>query len=159
MKAIVVALALTAMVFSIGITQSEAAQVAAKAQKNTGCGLGSTVVTDNDTLLGQLAMTFLNGIVGNQTFGITLGTSNCKKATKIVSIDTLNFVAGNMDTLARDMAMGEGEALDTLAELMEVPTAERTDFYATLQGNFSNIFTSETVQAADVIDNIAAFTS
>ncbi len=157
MKAFIVALASAAMFLAIGVPQAKAAT--ALAQENTGCGLGSTLITTHDTLVAQLAMTFLNGTLGNQTFGITSGTSNCKQATTVVSIDTLNFVAGNMDHLARDISMGEGEALDTLAELMEVPAAERTAFNASLQANFSKIFTSEDVEAAAVIDNIVAVIS
>jgi len=158
MKKLVVALALTAMVFAVGISETKAA-TPAMAQSNTGCGLGAMLIQNNDSLVGQLAMTLLNGTLGNQTFGITSGTSNCKQATNIVSIETLNFVAGNMDNLARDIAMGEGETLNTLAELMEVPVAKRAGFYATLQANFSRIYTSETVEAAEVIDNIVTVTS
>lgn len=156
MKKLIIGIALAVMVFSFGASKAEAA---AKAQSNTGCGLGSQAITDNDSLIGQLAMTFLNGISGNQTFGISSGTSGCKQATSVVSNETHKFVAENMDGLAQDIAMGTGETLETLAELMEVPTAEKADFYATLQGSFSDIYTSENVEAGTVIDNIVAVTS
>ncbi len=156
MKKLIIGIALAVMVFSFGASKAEAA---AKAQSNTGCGLGSQLITQNDTLLGQLAMTFLNGISGNQTFGITSGTSGCKQATSIVSNETNKFVAENMDGIAQDIAMGTGETIETLAELMNVPTTERAGFYTALQANFSDIYTSENVEAGTVIDNIVAVTS
>ncbi len=60
-----------------------------------------------------------------------------------------------METLAQDMATGSGESLVTLAELMEVPAEKRGAFYASLQSNFTKIYTSSDVQSAEVIDNIS----
>jgi len=65
-------------------------------QLNYGCGLGATVFKDgqaNDSLLLQLVATFLNGLCGNGTFGITSGTSECAPPAKTVSIDRLNEFA------------------------------------------------------------------
>ncbi|MCK4739248.1 MAG: DUF3015 family protein [Deltaproteobacteria bacterium] len=156
MKKYLIVLALAVFVFTFGVNDSEAA---AKAQMNTGCGLGSTLIEGNDSLLAQLGITFLNGICGNQTFGITLGTSGCKKFTSVASTETQNFVAKNMEGLAKDIAMGSGESLDTLAELLAVPAAERVEFNSTLQASFSDIFTSESVEAGDVFDNIVTLIS
>lgn len=125
---------------------------------NTGCGLGAAALGKSafaDTLIGNLVVTFLNGISGNQTFGITTGTSECKAPSKVADNGILKeFVVANMDNLAKDIAMGQGESLTTLAELMGVAKDSRTAVYAKLQSNFSNIFTSENVDAAQVVDNI-----
>ena len=76
---------------------------------------------------------------------------------KFVKNDRLNdFVVANMDTLAKDIAAGRGESLDTMAELMEISVNERTAVYAQLQTNFSTIFNSERVEAAEVIDHIVS---
>ncbi|MBI5232857.1 MAG: DUF3015 family protein [Deltaproteobacteria bacterium] len=133
-------------------------QAAGDMKQNVGCGLGEVALEGADeTLMVQVLAATTNGTFGNQTFGITSGTSNCKQPTRVVSSERLNeFVAGNMDTLAKDMARGQGEALSTLAELMAVSHENRAEFYATLQANFSKVFTSESVESADVIDNIAA---
>ena len=78
-----------------------------------------------------------------------------KRATSIVSREHLEiFVAENMDNLAKDIAMGQGESLDTLAELMEVPSDSRPQLFAKLQTNFSDIYTSDAIDAAGVVDNI-----
>src|SRR5574337_695205 len=105
MKRLVIAglsLAFFAGTFALPATSS----AVSSAQENTGCGLGAMLIGDkgNDMLIGQLAMTFLNGILGNQTFGITSGTSNCKAPTRVVTNERLNqFVADNMDSLAQDI--------------------------------------------------------
>jgi hypothetical protein len=126
-------------------------------QKNTGCGLGSIVMQGNDGLVFQVLAATTNGTFGNQTFGMTSGTSNCEKPSRFVSIERINnYVADNMDNLANDIAKGDGEYLNTLAVLMEVPEGSRTGFYSTLQSNFSRIYPSTDVSSVDVVRNIQA---
>lgn len=146
----------------ISLFIASTAFAAGQARRNVGCGLGTMLFKDSadDKWLLQALQATTNGTFGNQTFGITTGTSECERATKIASNEKLNqFVADNMDNLAKDIAMGHGETLDTLAELMEVPLQERAEFYSKLQVNFSSIFTSADVQAAEVLDNIVTITS
>lgn len=130
---------------------------AGRAHDNTGCGLG-TLLWENkadDSSISQAFQATTNGTFGSQTFGISTGTSECKQPTRFVTNEKVNqFVTHNMDNIAKDIATGKGESLDTLAELMEVPVDKRPAFYSKLQANFSSIFTSEKVEAADVIDNI-----
>lgn len=123
------------------------------ANSNTGCGLGSQVIKNQDSTLMQIFAATTNGTSGNQTFGITSGTSGCAKPAKFVSNDKANeFVANNMDVLALDISNGQGEALTTLATLLNVSNTE--EFNTVLQANFDKIYTSEKVSSADVIDNI-----
>jgi hypothetical protein len=123
--------------------------------KNTGCGLGSMVFEGQNGLMSQTAAATTNGTFGNQTFGITSGTSNCeqyKSFTYNEKVDT--FVADNMDNLARDIARGQGEYVNTLAVLMEVPDAKKASFRSQLQAHFSDIYTSDKVTHSDVVQNI-----
>jgi hypothetical protein len=128
------------------------------ANANTGCGLGNQVITNQDSVLMQLFAVTTNGTSGNQTFGITSGTSGCAKPAKFVSNDRANeFVAGNMDLLALDISNGQGEALTTLTTLATLLNVSNTDVFAsTLQENFDKIYTSSNVTSANVIDNIVA---
>ncbi|HVN25298.1 MAG TPA: DUF3015 domain-containing protein [Syntrophorhabdales bacterium] len=129
-------------------------------QKNYGCGLGSMAWEGNDGLISQISAATTNGSSGNQTFGITSGTSNCTQYSEWTSNQKVNvFVADNMDSLAKDIAKGNGEHLDTLASLMNVPQKDRTAFNAKLQKNFARIYTSESVSAQDVVRNIEAVIS
>ncbi len=121
-----------------------------------GCGLGSMVFGNQPGPVQIFAAT-TNGTFGTQTFGITTGTSNCTKQPKFAGKERLNeFVLANMDNLAKDVAMGHGESLDTLAELLGVSADKKQLVYAKLQASFSNIFTSEKVEVADVVDAIVA---
>ncbi len=128
------------------------------AHMNTGCGLGTMLFKnngDNSTLI-QTFQATTNGIFGNQTFGITSGTSECKQPAKFASNERMNeFVLANMDNLAKDIAMGKGETLDAFAELMGVPVENRAEFATKLQASFGTIFTSNDVVMANVMDNIA----
>ena len=142
-----------------GMMSTGVAFAAGSSQNNTGCGLGSMLLGEaaNDSLLLQVFAATTNGTFANQTFGITSGTSDCKMPSKIVKNERLNeFVVSNFDSLAKDIAMGRGESLDTMAELMGISADKREAVYAQLQTNFSSIFTSERVEAADVVDNIVS---
>jgi hypothetical protein len=125
---------------------------------NCGCGIGTMALGDYEaTVLSQVAATFLNNLCGNQTFGITSGTLECDPATRVVRSERVReYVEGNMDHLAMDMATGQGETLHALADLMEVPAKDRDSLFTSLQANFDNIFASEAVTADEVISGIAA---
>src|SRR5690606_18402558 len=96
-----------------------------------------------------------NGTSGNQTFGITTGTSGCTQDGVVRSNwKTAMFIGNNMNKLARDMSVGNGEALDSLAALLNVSEADKAEFNTTLQSSFSSVFTSEEIQSEDVAANI-----
>jgi hypothetical protein len=125
---------------------------------NVGCGLGNSVIKNQDSVLMQVFAVTTNGTSGNQTFGITSGTSGCTKPAKIVSNDkATKFVENNMDTLAMDISSGQGESIDTLATLLNVK--DKSAFIAKLQKNFTNIYTTSDVTSAQVIDNIITVAS
>jgi len=125
--------------------------------KNTGCGLGSIAFEGQNGLISQVLAATTNGIFGNQTFGITSGTSNCERYKSFAyneKVDT--FVADNMDNLARDIARGQGEYVNTLALLMEIPNAKRAAFRSHLQAHFSDIYTSDQITYPEVVQNIVS---
>lgn len=131
---------------------------AGQAASNTGCGLGTMLFKNNadNSVVLQTFQATTNGFYGNQTFGITTGTSECQQPKNFVSNQELNeFMVANMDNLARDIAQGRGETLDAFAELLGVPAEKRPEFYSQLQSGFARIFTSPGVQMASVMDNIA----
>jgi hypothetical protein len=131
---------------------------AAGQRENTGCGLGDLAWQGKagDSTLYQSFVVTTNATFASQTFGITSGTSNCTQPSKFVSNERLNeFVAANMDNLAKDIARGNGETLEAFADLMQVPSEKRPEFYQKLQTSFARIFTSENVVLANVVDNVA----
>jgi len=120
---------------------------------NTGCGLGSVLIKDQNSVLLQLVASTLNGTSGNQTFGITTGTSGCKKTKLALNDRAQDFIAGNMDQLSREIAQGHGESVNTLAELLEVSDVQT--FASNLQSNYNAIYSSENVQMSDVANNLS----
>jgi hypothetical protein len=122
-----------------------------------GCGLGSMVFGNEAGPIQILAAT-TNGTFGSQTFGMTTGTSNCGKGIIDVSENSslAQFVENNMDNLAKDIARGNGESLNTLAELTGVSEAQKPAVFAKLQANFSTIFSSEKVQVVEVVNQIVS---
>lgn len=132
--------------------------LAGQGASNTGCGLG-TVLWGNQSdgsVISQSLQATTNGTFGNQTFGITSGTLGCDQPANLIKNDRLlAFTADNLDLLARDIASGQGETLATVAELLEVPSAERPNFNAALQSNFDKIFVTGTETAGVVLDRIA----
>lgn len=125
----------------------------ATVNSQTGCGLGSVIIKDNSSAVMLALQSITNGTSGNQTFGITSGTLGCKKTKIVMNERAEEFVASNMDILAKEIARGHGESLDTLAELLMVENQAK--FYLALQSNYNSIYTSQKVEMADVLDNIS----
>ena len=121
---------------------------------NTGCGLGSMLIPVQDTVAMQVLAATTNGTSGNQTFGITSGSLNCTKPMKIAMNDQAQkFVADNMDSIAVEVAAGQGENLDTLLSLIKVE--DKAVAAAKLKANFASIYSSNDITSAQVVDNIA----
>lgn len=130
--------------------------VSAQAE-NTGCGLGSMVWDGQSGIAPQVLAVTTNGTFGNQTFGITSGTLGCTQDGVVRSSQRLGMYTGsNMDAIARDMSIGQGESLDVLADLMGVEAEDRPAFYAALQQNYDSIFSATDVTAEEVIAAIDA---
>jgi hypothetical protein len=127
--------------------------LSAAGHPNTGCGLGSMLIENQSTVLAQVVAVTINGISGNQTFGITSGSVGCSKPAKLALNDQAQkFVADNMDALAIDVAAGEGENLDTFLSLVKVE--DKAVASAKLKQDFAKIYSSSDVTSAQVIDNI-----
>ncbi len=124
-------------------------------RENCGCGLGSMALGDETGIVSHLAATILNGISGNQTFGVSSGTLDCDQSTNLVSTrDVEVFVADNMDHIAIEAANGEGAYLAALADLLQIEDSQRDNFYLSLQLNFNRIFTGENATATNVTRSI-----
>ena len=119
----------------------------------TGCGLGSMIIKDDSSAVMLSLQATTNGTSGSQTFGITSGTSGCSKTKFVMDERAQEFVASNMDILAKEISLGHGESIDTLAELLKVE--DTAAFSASLQSNYNSIYTSKSVKMADVLDNIS----
>jgi hypothetical protein len=124
----------------------------ARSYGNAGCGLGSVIFGKQEGFVQVFAATS-NGSSGNQTFGITSGTSNCVdqgvvRGAKVVP----HFIEINKIALAKDAARGEGETLSGLANLMG---CDAKNLGPALKKNYNQVFsTMEPSQIESGINNI-----
>ena len=116
---------------------------------STGCGLGSIILKGQSGMIPQLLAVTTNGSFGNQTFGITTGSSGCDQNGRITggTGKTLAFLENNLEQFAVDAARGHGETIDTVAALMGVD-AEKAG--SVIKENFAFIFDSHDVSAVTV---------
>ncbi|MDY7218938.1 DUF3015 family protein [Denitrificimonas sp. JX-1] len=113
-----------------------------------GCGLGSTVIfPDANEWHEYVLAATTNGTSGNQTFGMTSGTLGCEAANGPLS-SALMFMDENMDQLAADAAIGQGETLAALAEVMGVEPQDTPTFNRVIQSNFDALFSTEATSAS-----------
>jgi hypothetical protein len=116
------------------------------------CGWGSKLLEGQKGVVPQVLAVTTNGTLGNQTFGITSGTSGCTQDGTVTSNwKTSMFIDGNKQRLARDMSIGSGETLDSLAHLMGVREEDRAQFNRAAQSNLAKIFPSENVPTEQVM--------
>lgn len=127
-----------------------AAMSNANAHDSTGCGLGSMAWRGQSGAIPQILAVTTNGIFGNQTFGITFGTSGCDTNGRITGGTqkmVLSFLENNMEQFAIDVAAGEGETLTTLAGIMNMDEKVVAD---RAYQNFAYLFDDENVDVVDV---------
>src|SRR3954464_7532054 len=136
MKKILAAVAIAAVI---------PASAMAAGENNIGnCGWGSKLFEGQSGVAPQVLGATTNGTFGNQTFAITSGTSGCTQDGAVKSNwKTALFIDGNKEKLARDMSIGNGEALDSLAHLMGVEAQDRAAFNRVAKSNMGRIFTKD----------------
>lgn len=125
----------------------------AAGENNIGaCGWGSKLFEGQGGIAPQVLAVTTNGTSGNQTFGITSGTSGCTQDGAVSSNwRTAMFIDGNKQKLARDMSVGGGEALDSLAHLIGLEAQDRAAFSRAAKDNLARIFPSDDVATQDVV--------
>ena len=138
---------------SVALSGSLVTGLFGAANSNAGCGLGSMLI-DKQGLIWNLFQITTNQSTGTQTFGITSGTSGCKRGAIAMDSRTQEFVASNMDALSREVAQGKGEHLDTLVELLGIE--DKANFKLALQANYNKLYANKDAQSADVLDGVAS---
>jgi hypothetical protein len=119
------------------------------------CGWGSKLFDGQRGIAPQVLAVTTNGSTGNETFGISSGTSGCVQDGVVRSAwKTALFIDANMNRLARESSQGSGEALSSLASLMNVSDQDRPRFFSTIQSNFGTIFPRSDVSAMEVRDSL-----
>lgn len=119
-----------------------------------GCGVGAMVWKGQSGIAPHVLAATTNGIFGNQTFGMTTGTLGCETNQSVQSMAM--YMDSNIDKVARDMSRGSGENLETLAVLLDVDEADRSEFNRLLQDNFATVFPNSDTTSDQAVDAIVA---
>ena len=130
---------LTLSIFSIS-----AAQATSNGYGAAGCGLGALVFdtnTQKNEWWAQVLAATTNGILGNQTFGITSGTLNCDANPLVQMAHVETFIESNENAVANELAKGEGDSLVVLSYAFRCEQSDALG--ATLKENYSKIYTGK----------------
>src|ERR1700751_4381430 len=125
------------------VVSATSATAMAGGYRSAGCGLGSDLIKDDGIV--QIFAATTNGTSGNQTFGITSGTSNCTGSGGYAQIDAEKqmYVEANYDALSQEMAQGAGEHLGALSSLMGCSRESSNQFASVMKKNYSSIAASQ----------------
>lgn len=114
----------------------------AMADSDVGCGVGSTIWEGQSGKIAKILAGTTNGIFTNQFLGITFGTLGCSGNGKVTA-QVVTFTNENAEVLARDMAVGQGESLNVLAELMNIQSTDKARFFEVTKANFAQIYAAD----------------
>ena len=131
-----------------------AAPLSSFADTGPGCGWGAMVFEGKDGLVPNVLAATTNGTFGNQTFGMTTGTAGCDASKPVTTSAADKFLDSNIEKVAKDMATGQGESLDTLASLLGISETEKTHFFSVTQKNFSSIFSKPDNTSKEVLESL-----
>ena len=123
----------------------------AMADRDVGCGIGSQVWAGQSGIIPKLLAGTTNVLFTNQWLGITFGTLGCRQG-GTVTAQVVTFTNENAESLARDMAVGQGESLNVLAELMQIKANDKARFFAVSKANFAEIYSSKNTNSLQVLD-------
>ncbi|OTG65437.1 DUF3015 family protein [Acinetobacter silvestris] len=124
----------------------------AMADKDVGCGVGSQVWAGKSGVIPKILAATTNGIFTNQLLGITFGTLGCGSGT--VTAQVVTFTNENAESLARDMAVGQGESLNVLAELLNIKSEDKSHFFAVSKANFADIYSTDNQNSLQVLASL-----
>ena len=118
----------------------------------SGCGPGSLVAGTAPGAMQLLGVTVNATFQPTQYSAITSGFSNCNPQ-GLVKLDKERemFAQTNYSTLVREMAVGEGENLSTLAGMYGCSKESHGAFNSMVQKNFQHIVQSETTTSDQML--------
>lgn len=125
------------------------------ADNGPGCGLGQMIFKGQSGFLPHTSAATTNGSTYNQLFGLTSGTLGCDGNAVVQNdFEKKVFVAANIDSLATDVARGEGEHLVSLATLIGVQEQDKSAFYQLAQANYAAMFDSTSSSTDGVLASL-----
>ena len=139
------------IVLAVALTFIPAASALAE-DTGAGCGLGNMVFKGNKKVVHQVLAATTNGLAGNQTFGITSGTSGCTNDGMVKNDQKVKvFASINLENLSQQMARGQGEHLASLATLLGIPAERHAAFFALTQARYTTLFASQGTTSSEML--------
>jgi hypothetical protein len=124
-------------------------------QRMAGCGLGSMLVKENNTW-SQVLASLLNG-TGGQSFAISTGTSNCTEdGVTNAAREKEAFMEVNYAELKRDIAVGNGEYVSSLASLYGCKGEAANGFAKALKSNSGSLLQKNSQESLVEINQIVS---
>jgi hypothetical protein len=122
---------------------------------DAGCGLGSMIISKNTKALQLFAMT-TNHMTLSQPLGITSGTSNCSSNGIVMREKEIQYyVEVNQSEITRQMSMGKGEKIETLASLYGCQTdSSKQTFIEVSRTQYGRIQTHSKVKPDEFLKNL-----
>lgn len=126
----------------------------AYAMDSTGCGFGTVLLKGQEGMFPQILAVTTNGTSASQTFGITSGTMGCDPNGRITggTGKILAFLENNVDAFAFDVAKGNGETIDAVAQIAKMDSKEAGKV---LKENFNELFADENVDVVTLSQQVA----
>lgn len=122
-----------------------------------GCGLGSLVFGNDNSVMMQVLAATTNNILFPQTFAITSGTSNCVAGGAVAANrEQIAFAEVNFQDLKRNMAMGGGEYLGSFATLLGCEESAKAELGKMTQEQFEVIFPSSNTTPVEMLHTVKA---
>lgn len=130
----------------------------AEAPGGPNCGWGNMIFEGQKGFPAHFFGSWTNGTTGNATFGMTSGTNGCSTNGTLTygGKKWMGMSSNMMSEFSEDVARGDGDAMKAVAVSMGVEQQDRAVFAQVMHENFSNIFTSSSVTAEEVMGNIVA---
>jgi len=141
------------------VLQAAGVGAAGNPDNGPGCGLGKLAWMDYGSqkqIAPQVMMATTNGTFGSQTFGISSGTSGCTNDGVIMKNKHMNMASRVFESLAEEMAQGQGEHLASLATLLGVPEEAQPEFFALVQEKYTILVGSDHTTAVTMLQALQA---
>jgi hypothetical protein len=129
------------------------ASAAAGNHPMAGCGLGYVLFAHQDNAkVTQIFGGTTNATLGNQTFGISSGTSGCTEdgAVKFAK-EAEVYAEVNLDSLRREMAVGSGDYVDTFASLLGASEKARPELVKFFHKEYASLFPTPDTTSAQLL--------
>ena len=111
--------------------------------RSAGCGMGYMIFLGQQGLSPQLLAATTNAIYSNQMFGISSGTLSCQADGIVFNEQARHlYVQANRPQLLHDIAQGEGEYLEALADSMGIVQSDRSSFRSHTRAQLAILATS-----------------